>query len=284
MKKIHKNILIIIAIAYGIVIFVFLLLPEDNVIVPKGNANEHYVQGIIHYQKGQYDQAISELDKTTKIEPRDIQAYRYRGLAYVEKGELDEAILNFTQAIEKDPRSSLDYIHRGNTYRAKQEYELALRDYTKAIEINSKSVDAYMGLARTYKAKGEPDLATKNQKKAIELEAEKRYSSAEFFYERFKKRGDKPVGSESDYHYENGKWIYKPTDKRYESDMAISDYTMAIELNPKYSKAYINLADIYYMKKNYDKAWENVHNAENLGHQVPPEFLEKLREASGREE
>jgi len=267
----------IIAIVYGIVILLFLIIPEDS-------ADEHYVQGIINFQKGQYDQAISELNKTTEIEPRDIQAYRYRGLAYVQKGEFDEAILNFTKAIEKDQRSTLDYIHRGNAYRAKREYELALSDYTRAIEINSKSVDAYMGRARTYKAKGELALAIENQNKAIELEAEKKYSSAEFFYERLKKHGDKPVASESDYHYENGQWIYKPSSNRHESDVAISDYIMAIQLNPKYSKAYVNLADIYYMKKNYDKAWENIHKAESLGYQVPPKFLEKLREASGREE
>jgi Zn-dependent protease len=66
-------------------------------------------------------------------------------------------------------------------------------------------------------------------------------------------------------------------------DLAISEITRAIELNPKFAKAYNNRGIAYYHKGEYDKAWEDVNKARSLGYQVDTEFLKKLRKASGRE-
>jgi tetratricopeptide (TPR) repeat protein len=61
---------------------------------------------------------------------------------------------------------------------------------------------------------------------------------------------------------------------------------MAIKINPKYAKAYRSRAAAYCMTGEYEKAWEDVHKAQNLGQPVPPEFIRSLRilsEASGRD-
>ena len=68
-----------------------------------------------------------------------------------------------------------------------------------------------------------------------------------------------------------------------EHDKAIPDFSKAIELNPKFSDAYYNRAVVYFQKKEYDKAWDDVHKAQSLGHQIPGNFLEALREISGRD-
>jgi tetratricopeptide (TPR) repeat protein len=64
---------------------------------------------------------------------------------------------------------------------------------------------------------------------------------------------------------------------------AISDYTKAIEINPNLADAYNNRAIAYYYDKEYDKSWADVHKAEELGYAVKPEFLEALKQASGRD-
>ena len=46
--------------------------------------------------------------------------------------------------------------------------------------------------------------------------------------------------------------------------------------------AYAERALIYYIKKEYDKAWEDVHKAQSLGQEVREGFLKALREASGK--
>ncbi len=66
-------------------------------------------------------------------------------------------------------------------------------------------------------------------------------------------------------------------------DQAIADYTKAIEIDPqRFAVAYPERALIYFVKKEYDKAWEDVHKAESLGQEVREGFLKALREASGR--
>ncbi len=71
--------------------------------------------------------------------------------------------------------------------------------------------------------------------------------------------------------------------RKKEYDQAIADYTKAIEIDTqRFAVAYAERSLIYYVKKEYDKAWEDVHKAESLGQEVRPGFLKALRKDSGR--
>jgi tetratricopeptide (TPR) repeat protein len=70
--------------------------------------------------------------------------------------------------------------------------------------------------------------------------------------------------------------------RKGEYDQAISDLNKAIELNPELAVAYAERALIYFIKKDYDKTWENIRKQESLGLEANPGFLKALREASGR--
>jgi len=65
---------------------------------------------------------------------------------------------------------------------------------------------------------------------------------------------------------------------------AISEYTKAIEIKPDYAEAYKSRWASYFMIKEYDKAWTDVHKAEELGHAVHPTMLKLLKTSSGRDE
>ena len=66
-------------------------------------------------------------------------------------------------------------------------------------------------------------------------------------------------------------------------DQAIADCTKALEINPKDAMAYQYRAMSFSMKKEFDKAWEDVHKAESLNFKFDPKFLDDLRKASGRQ-
>jgi tetratricopeptide (TPR) repeat protein len=66
-------------------------------------------------------------------------------------------------------------------------------------------------------------------------------------------------------------------------NQAIADFTKVIEIKPTDADARFRRAAAYLFKGEYDKAWEDVHKAQNLGCQVNAKFLKVLREASGRE-
>jgi tetratricopeptide (TPR) repeat protein len=55
--------------------------------------------------------------------------------------------------------------------------------------------------------------------------------------------------------------------------LAISNYNIALEMNPNYALAYINRARTYYLKKEYNKSWEDVKKAQALDYKIPLNFL-----------
>ena len=76
--------------------------------------------------------------------------------------------------------------------------------------------------------------------------------------------------------------------KKGQYDQAISDFTMVLEINPleinpKDSETYYNRGINYYFKREYDKSWEDMKKAQDLGYQIPSKFLDDLRKASGRQ-
>ena len=66
-------------------------------------------------------------------------------------------------------------------------------------------------------------------------------------------------------------------------DKAISDFNMALEINPRFGPAYIGRGLAYFEKGQYDKAWEDVQKAQGLGAKINPRFHKALRKASGRQ-
>jgi tetratricopeptide (TPR) repeat protein len=71
--------------------------------------------------------------------------------------------------------------------------------------------------------------------------------------------------------------------KKGQYDQAISDFTKALEINPKDAEAYNNRGIAYYFKREYEKSWEDIKKAQEFGYKIPPDFLDDLRKASGRE-
>jgi hypothetical protein len=63
----------------------------------------------------------------------------------------------------------------------------------------------------------------------------------------------------------------------------VLDYTHALELNPRDALTFSNRAAAYFVLKDYDSAWDDVHRGEVLGVKFDPAFLQALKQASGRE-
>jgi tetratricopeptide (TPR) repeat protein len=59
-------------------------------------------------------------------------------------------------------------------------------------------------------------------------------------------------------------------------DLAVADFNKAIELDPKNGKAYNNRAIVYSYQGENDKARQDLKKAQSLGIAVDPEFLKKI--------
>jgi tetratricopeptide (TPR) repeat protein len=224
----------------------------------KSKAAIHHFKGIAYDINGQWDEAIVEYNKAIEINPGYAQSYFTRGGHYVQKGQYDKAISDFNKVIEINPKYATAYTNRGAVYVGKGQYDKAISDFNKAIEINPRDADAYLNRGVAYVGKGQCDKAISDFNKAIEINPR-----------------------DADAYYSRGQAYLIA---KGEFDRAISDYNKAIEINPKYAIAYNDRGIAYFSKREYEKAWDDVHKAESLGWQVHPEFLKALREASGRQE
>lgn len=64
----------------------------------------------------------------------------------------------------------------------------------------------------------------------------------------------------------------------------MADYNQTLEIAPNYADAYKNRAIVFFTKKEYDKAWDDVNKIRKMGYNPNPEFLQELQKASNRQE
>ena len=65
-------------------------------------------------------------------------------------------------------------------------------------------------------------------------------------------------------------------------EQAISDFGKAIEIDEN-ALAYYSRSWVYYNEGQYDKSWEDLHRARELGFPADPKFIRMLQDASGRD-
>jgi tetratricopeptide (TPR) repeat protein len=200
---------------------------------------------------------LSSCATTPKGQQRSSESYLDQGYYFASKGQYDQAISDYTKALEINPRYIEAYNNRGLAYASKGQYDEAISDYNKALKINPRYIEAYNNRGNAYLNKGQYDDAISDYNKILKIES--RYAVA----------------------YYNRGVAYNAKDQY---DQAISDFGKALEIMPGFGAAYGNRARAYYLKKNYDKSWDDVKKAQELGYQVPPEFIDDLRKASGRQE
>ena len=102
-------------------------------------------------EQGAYDMAIEFCSES--IASGDFSdaersiSYNNRGRAWFNKGEYDEAISDYNEAIQLDPDNAHPYNNRGWTRHLAGAYEKAIADYEKAIEMDPYDVESYRHLA-----------------------------------------------------------------------------------------------------------------------------------------
>jgi tetratricopeptide (TPR) repeat protein len=109
-----------------------------------GENPEKYMQaGLIHFQKQEYDQAITNFQKAAELEPRAAAAYNMLGMAYRLKAahlkipELRaKEIAAFQKAIKTDPKYWVAMINLGATYYQQGDKGKAAALFKKALALN----------------------------------------------------------------------------------------------------------------------------------------------------
>lgn len=93
--------------------------------------------------RGEYDLAISELDKVLIMEPGSWTAYALRGLAYGGKKQFTQALLDASKAIDANRGVALGYTIRCSIELQAKAYQKALADCNKSVEIEPSNASGY---------------------------------------------------------------------------------------------------------------------------------------------
>jgi WD40 repeat protein/serine/threonine protein kinase len=128
--------------------------------------------------RGDYDRAVEDYSKALEIDPKLALAYVNRGLAYVKLHEPVKAVADYTRALEIDPKLSVAYLNRGSAYARSAEYERAVEDYSKALEIDPKLALAYVNRGLAHAKKGDFPAALVDYGRALEIEPTNREAQA----------------------------------------------------------------------------------------------------------
>ena len=74
-------------------------------------AQDHMKNGDALFEKGNFNEAIEEYQKTTELDPDYVDAYNNWGIALANLKKYEEAIEKYKKALEIDP----DYVYAYNS-------------------------------------------------------------------------------------------------------------------------------------------------------------------------
>lgn len=134
----------------------------------------------IYRIKGNYDLAIADCNKAIETKKNYPGAYMNRGIAYCFVERFDDALVDFEKVISVDPANADVYCNRGNIYDMRGRFDSAIADYSKSIEINPLYSDAFYSRGKTYVKKKNYEAAVNDLNKALSLKANK----PDFYYYR----------------------------------------------------------------------------------------------------
>jgi tetratricopeptide (TPR) repeat protein len=211
----------------------------------------------------QYDKIIQQ--HASRSKDYSAKSLYYIGLAYYMKEDDNSCIKFMTQSIDKDQKDPAPYYIKASTLNYLQKYDEAINGFKSAISLKSDNAEFYSGLGDSYYYLENLDLALEAYKKATEQKdcPNRPYSMIAQIYSD-QKNNDKALESfyvaKSKISKESGSYqnalfnigLLESLKGNY--GKAEPAFVELLQLNPTDYHTYAKLIQIYYHRKEYDKA------------------------------
>ena len=121
------------------------------------NDYKYYIDnGIYDIQRGAFESAIENINKSIEMKNDWEISYFYRGVAHQALENFDEAILDYTKALKINPKMADAYNNRAEIMLSRKDIEnpdinKIISDFEKALELDDKFINALFGMAAAYK-------------------------------------------------------------------------------------------------------------------------------------
>ena len=151
--------------------------------------------------------------------------------------------------VEEHPGEALEYQDRGLAALSSNRFTGAIRELSRAVRTDPTRAELHLSLGRALTAKGKSEHALAAFRTALAIEPDS-------------------IDARFNLAMSLGRLGREPE--------AIEQMTGVLELDPGHTAAHERLAIWNYYTGDYPAAWRHVHDARDLGYQVPPQFLALL--------
>ena len=189
-------------------------------------ADAHYHLGLVYYQKAEFRRAIEAFTRTLELLPRDIDALIKLGLASHKAGDMDIADTRVKRAF----------------------YEQAISAYQTALGIRPHNVEALNNLGLAHQELGRFEDAIAVYEEGLTLSPEQPQLHANLATARDLQAGIYSLAAHR--HYQVG----VRAKRAGRTEAAIAAWRQVVAESPRYLKVYLQLADLYFERGEYEQA------------------------------
>ncbi len=132
-------------------------------------AIDSYVQGVLAYNRGDSDRAISDLQGAVRQHPDLVMAHAMLGDLYQSKHDYKDALSQYQSTIELDPYGYKNYYNEGLMFQLLNRVKDAVAAYLRALELNPKDALSAQNLGVAYLRLDDLPNAVKYCRLSIEL-------------------------------------------------------------------------------------------------------------------
>ncbi len=118
------------------------------VAVGEGSPEFHLLMGKAHLNRGEFDDAVKELEAAAKGDPKLPYVHFNLGLAYARKDDKQRARSEFRKDIAVEPDTPFSYEQLGNLESSSGNDDEAIRHYRSALRFSPQLVNAHLGIAK----------------------------------------------------------------------------------------------------------------------------------------
>jgi tetratricopeptide (TPR) repeat protein len=138
--------------------------------VGQGSPEFRMIMGKAHLNRGEYDDAVRELEAAAQADPKLPLVHYYLGIAFVRKQDYPRARAEFQKDIALEPDAAFTYEQLGKVESTLQSEEDSAKDFARAVKLDPQLVDSRMGLAKIEERKKEYPAALAQLDEIIRLE------------------------------------------------------------------------------------------------------------------
>jgi tetratricopeptide (TPR) repeat protein len=139
--------------------------------IGQGTPEYRLIIGKAHYNRGEYDDAVRELEAAAQTDPKLPFVHFNLGLAYLRKQDLERARAEFKKDLELEPDVAFTYAELGNVESTLQHEDEAAKNYRQALKLDARLVSAHMGLAKIEERRQNYRVALAELEEVIRLDS-----------------------------------------------------------------------------------------------------------------